>query len=103
MFLQSLLDVSFLALIQHTPAHSLLLKLANAVTPQVEFDVSLEKLRGPLEPFARAAAVAMQKQSKGSKHGQVSAPAVVDTRAARRAARDPPAVVGLYQLEELIL
>jgi len=75
-----------------------LLKLANAVTPQVRLHVSLEKLRGPLEPFVRAAAVAGQKQPKGAKHEQVA----LDARPGKRAARDPPAVVGLYQLEELI-
>lgn len=102
MFLQSLLDTSFLALIQHTPAHSLLLNLANVVTPQVEFHVNLEKLRGPLEPFARAAALAIQKKSKDAKREQEPTPAVTSAKVAKRTTRDPPVVVGLYQLEELV-
>ncbi|KAF9509604.1 hypothetical protein BS47DRAFT_1487880 [Hydnum rufescens UP504] len=101
-FLQSLLDTSFLALIQHTPAHSLLLNLANVVTPQVEFHVNLEKLRGPLEPFARAAALAIQKKSKDPKREQGPTPAVTSAKVAKRTTRDPPVVVGLYQLEELV-
>ncbi|KAI0650437.1 hypothetical protein C8Q79DRAFT_1083841 [Trametes meyenii] len=100
-FLQTLLDASFLALLAHPPAHRLLRTLAAHLEPALALTAALEHLRGPLEPFARAAAKAQRGTAKdaGAKTDDGR-----DWRRKRKMAHEQAAVaVGLYQVEELVL
>ncbi|KAJ7243378.1 hypothetical protein B0H12DRAFT_1236417 [Mycena haematopus] len=96
-FLQTILDASFLALLQHTPAHSVLRKVLSRIEPEIQLTEQVEMLRGPLEMFARAQAKAVREGKKEKNPG--------DWRQRRRLEheRSAMAVGGVYQLEELVL
>ncbi|KAJ6606417.1 hypothetical protein DFH09DRAFT_8080 [Mycena vulgaris] len=97
-FIQTVLDASFLALLQHTPAHSVLRKVLSRIEPEIQLTEQVELLRGPLELFARAQAKAVHDGKEGKKE-------LGDWRQRRRLAheRSAMAVGGVYQLEELVL
>ncbi|KAJ6488497.1 hypothetical protein C8R47DRAFT_1274615 [Mycena vitilis] len=97
-FIQTVLDASFLALLQHTPAHHVLRKVLSRIDPEIQLTEQVDMLRGPLEVFARAQAKAVRDGKEGTKD-------VGDWRQRRRLAheRSAMAVGGVYQLEELVL
>ncbi|KAF7359249.1 hypothetical protein MSAN_01267200 [Mycena sanguinolenta] len=97
-FLQAILDASFLALLQHTPAHAVLQKVLSRIEPELQLTEQVEMLRGPLEMFARAQAKAVREGKEGKKNPG-------DWRQRRRLEheRSAMAVGGVYQLEELVL
>ncbi|KAJ7090344.1 hypothetical protein B0H15DRAFT_930478 [Mycena belliarum] len=97
-FLQAILDASFLALLQHAPAHRVLRKVLSRIEPEIQLTEQVELLRGPLELFARAQARALRDGKEGPKEAS-------DWRQRRRMAheRSAMAVGGLYQLDELLL
>lgn len=97
-FLQTLLDASFLTLLQHSPAHSLLRRISSDLEPELVRLDQMEQLRGPLEPFARAQVKALRESVEGRKDSQV------DWRRRRKAAHEQAGVaVGSYRLEELVI
>ncbi|KAJ6546982.1 hypothetical protein B0H19DRAFT_953737 [Mycena capillaripes] len=97
-FIQTVLDASFLALLQHTPAYRVLQKVLSRIEPEIQLTEQVDMLRGPLEVFARAQAKAVQDAKEGRKD-------LGDWRQRRRLAheRSAMAVGGVYQLEELVL
>lgn len=97
-FIQTVLDASFLALLQYTPAHRVLRKVLSRIEPEIRLTEQVELLRGPLELFARAQAKAVRDGKEGKKD-------LGDWRQRRRLAheRSAMAVGGVYQLEELVL
>ncbi|KAJ7168244.1 hypothetical protein C8R43DRAFT_144266 [Mycena crocata] len=97
-FIQIVLDASFLALLQHTPAHGVLRKVLARIEPEIQLTEHVELLRGPLELFARAQSKAVRDGKEGKKDGG-------DWRQRRRLAHEryAMAVGGVYQLEELVL
>ncbi|KAJ7349092.1 hypothetical protein DFH08DRAFT_697617 [Mycena albidolilacea] len=100
-FIQTLLDASFLALLQHTPAHRVLRKVLARIEPEIALTEQVELLRGPLEMFARAQAKAVREGKEGKKGANAA-----DWRQRRRLEheqRSAMAVGGVYQLEELVL
>ncbi|KAF7965939.1 hypothetical protein HWV62_40764 [Athelia sp. TMB] len=98
-FLQSILDASFLALLQHPPAHTILQRICSDLEPEISRVHEMEQLRGPLEPFARAQMKALRESAEGKKDSSQ-----VDWRKKRRAAHEQAGMnVGLYRLEELAL
>jgi len=97
-FLQTLLDASFLALLQHPPAHDILRRISSDLEPELIRIDDMEQLRGPLEPFARAQMKALRESAEGKRDNQV------DWRKRRKAAHEQTsAAVGLYRLEDLVL
>ncbi|KAI0774562.1 hypothetical protein C8Q74DRAFT_1438657, partial [Fomes fomentarius] len=70
LFLQTVLDASFIALLAHSPAHPLLRTLAAHVQPALASAHKLELLCGPLEPFARAAAPKTRAQAQAQTEGK---------------------------------
>ncbi|KDQ08863.1 hypothetical protein BOTBODRAFT_191478 [Botryobasidium botryosum FD-172 SS1] len=96
-FLQTLLDASFISLLQHPPAHALLRRLLDHTTPQISALEDLEHLRGSLEPFLRA------ERSKAAKKADNNNNPKQDWRQRRKEERDAMPVVGPYQLEELYI
>ncbi|KAJ7771604.1 hypothetical protein B0H16DRAFT_1364249 [Mycena metata] len=98
-FMQTTLDASFLALLQHTPAHPILHKVLSRIEPEIQLTEQIDLLRGPLELFARAQAKAVRDGKEGKKEQ------VGDWRQRRRLAheRQAMAVDRVYQLEELVL
>ena len=98
-FLQTLLDASFLTLLQHPPAYDILRRIASDLEPELTRVDDMEQLRGPLEPFVRAQLKASRESIvEGRKDGQV------DWRKRRKAANAQTSVaVGLYRLEELVI
>jgi hypothetical protein len=98
LFIQTVLDASFLALLQHTPAHRVLRKVLSRIEPEIQLTEQVDMLRGPLELFARAQARAVREGKEGKKD-------LGDWRQRRRLAheRSAMAVGGVYQLEELVL
>ncbi|KAJ7118777.1 hypothetical protein C8R44DRAFT_853923 [Mycena epipterygia] len=97
-FIQTVLDASFLALLQYTPAHRVLRKVLSRIEPEIRLTEQVGLLRGPLELFARAQAKAVRDGKEGKKD-------LGDWRQRRRLAheRSAMAVGGVYQLEELVL
>ncbi|KAJ7221708.1 hypothetical protein GGX14DRAFT_670888 [Mycena pura] len=97
-FIQTLLDASLLALLQHTPAHAVLRRLLSRIELQIQVTEQVDPLRGALEVFARAQAKALREAKEGKKDGG-------DWRQRRRLVheRAAMAVGGVYQLEELVL
>jgi hypothetical protein len=93
-----LLDASFLSLLQHSPSHDILRRIASDLEPELTRVEAMEQLRGPLEPFARAQMKALREGIEGRKDGQV------DWRKRRKAANAQTSMaVGLYRLEELFI
>lgn len=52
--LQTILDASFLTLLQHQPCHKILRSLSAHLKPEIAFANAIEGSRGFLEPFAPA-------------------------------------------------
>ena len=102
LFAQTLLDASFLTLLAHTPAHTLLRALAAHVVPALADAGQLESLYGPLEPFARAAAAKARGQASAKDGGKLDGGK--DWRRKRKAVHEQAGItVGVYQIEELSL
>lgn len=102
-FLHPLFDASFLTLLQHAPAHRVLRRLAQHLSPEIAFIDDVEQLRGPLEPFARAQAKALR-EGAGAARGVRKDTQQGDWRKKRKAAHEQTGMaVGVYQLEELVL
>jgi len=99
-FLQSLLDASFLVLIQHPPTHKLLRNLKANIESEILGMSCTEQLRGFVEGFAKVHATTLRKAvgnvaDEGSKK---------DRRQCRQEAREQVGMaIGIYQLEELVL
>ncbi|KIK64736.1 hypothetical protein GYMLUDRAFT_240697 [Collybiopsis luxurians FD-317 M1] len=99
-FLQSLLDTSFLNLIQTPSSHRILKKIHTLIEPEIKYIEQTEQLRGPLEMFVRAQGKAL-KEAKAASEG-VKAP-VPDWRQRKKAMHEQTGMnIGLYQLEEMI-
>ncbi|CAK5279326.1 unnamed protein product [Mycena citricolor] len=80
-FAQTLIDATFLTLLQHTAAHAILRRLLAHIEPEISLTEQVDSLRGPLGVFAQAQA-----------------------KARRRAAFDRAEMaVGIYQVEEIVL
>jgi len=99
-FLQSLLDTSFINLIQTPSAHRILKKIQLQIDPEIKHIEQTERLRGPLDPFVRAQAKAA-KEAKDISEG-VKVP-VADWRQRKKLLHEQAGMIGLYQLEELTL
>ncbi|KII94615.1 hypothetical protein PLICRDRAFT_47642 [Plicaturopsis crispa FD-325 SS-3] len=96
LFLQTLLDTSFLSLLQYTPSHELLRRITGHLAPELALIETLETLRGPLEPFAIAQSRSLADGKKGKDEGK-------DWRKKRAQAREQVGLaVGVYRLEELV-
>jgi hypothetical protein len=101
LFLQTILDASFITLLQHTPAHHSLRRLSAHLEAEIVFTDELEQLRGPLEVFASAQAKAVKNAALG-KDGKKEP--VGDWRQRRKMVHERAGMsVGLYRLEELVL
>jgi hypothetical protein len=99
---QSILDTSFIALLQYTPAHKVLRAIHAQLSPEIAFAGAVETLRGPLEPFAIAQEKAV-KESLISPQERERERQKGDWRQRRKAAAGVAADIGMYQLEELVL
>ncbi|KAG6856986.1 hypothetical protein H0H87_011080 [Tephrocybe sp. NHM501043] len=98
-FLQTLLDASFLILLQHAPAHPVLRSIQEQIEPEVSLIDDMEQLRGPLETFAKAHTKAVKEAGQDKRKKPVG-----DWRQRRKQAHEQAGLsVGLYQLEELVL
>lgn len=104
-FTQGILDASFIALLQHPPAHKVLRTLNTQLSPEIAFADDVESLRGSLEPFA----VAQQKAIKESlipPQEREREKQSIDWRQRKRGAGAAPGVhpdIGVYRLEHLWL
>ncbi|KAL0070179.1 hypothetical protein AAF712_002669 [Marasmius tenuissimus] len=100
-FVQTLLDVSFVNLIQNPPSHRILKRIQSRIDPEIASIDETEKLRGPLHVFAATHSKAL-KNAKEASEGK-NAPQG-DWRQRRKLAQDQAGMgIGLYQLEELTL
>lgn len=92
------MDTSFLALLQHPPAHDLIRRISSHLELEMFRVDEMEHIRGPLEPFARAQSKALKESAEGKRDAQV------DWRKRRKAAHEQAGItVGIYQLEELVI
>lgn len=99
MFLRTLLDASFLTLLQHPPAHVVLRRIQTQIEPEIMFTDHMEQLRGPLEKFAKAHTKAIRETGLGKSKKPLG-----DWRQRRKQAHEQAGLsIGLYQLEELVL
>ncbi|CAL1700237.1 unnamed protein product [Somion occarium] len=99
-FLQILLDSSALAFLSHPHSQRLIRQIFSLLEPEISFNDSIEQLRGPLEPFAKAHA----KAASDVLHGTQKQDPKVDWRKRKKAAHEQAAVaIGVYQVEELVL
>ncbi|KAI0322531.1 hypothetical protein OF83DRAFT_1093764 [Amylostereum chailletii] len=93
-FLRSLLDASFLALLQYPPAHTLLRRLSAHLEPELSFVEEVQQLRAPLELYVKAHARASEKKDVVQQ----------DWRQRRKAGHERATMgIGLYQVEELVI
>ncbi|KAF8076806.1 hypothetical protein FPV67DRAFT_1472732 [Lyophyllum atratum] len=98
-FLQTLLDASFLTLLQHAPAHSVLRSIHANIEPEITQIDEMEQLRGPLATFATAHSKAVKEGGQDKRKKPQG-----DWRQKRRQAPEQAGLsIGLYQLEELVL
>ena len=87
-----LLDATLLELLQYRPAHDLLRSMSERTSLQISYLDDLEKLCGPLEPFAQ-----IDKRGKKSKD---------DKKQQKRHEIKPQShalAVDLYDIEEFLL
>ncbi|KAG5648709.1 hypothetical protein DXG03_000056 [Asterophora parasitica] len=98
-FLQTLLDASFLTLLQHPPAHTALRSIHAQIEPEIVNIDDLEPLRGPLEIFVKAHSKTVKETGQDRRKRPL-----VDWRQRRKQAHEQAGLsIGLYQLEELVL
>ncbi|KAF9461998.1 hypothetical protein BDZ94DRAFT_1262189 [Collybia nuda] len=98
-FLQTLLDASFLALLQYPPSHTILRSIFSQIEPEISYLDQIEQLRGPLEPFVKAHTKAIREAGEDKRKQPVA-----DWRQRRKQAHEQAGLsIGLYQLEELVL
>ncbi|KAF5387687.1 hypothetical protein D9615_000759 [Tricholomella constricta] len=98
-FLQTLLDASFLTLLQYSPAHRALRSLHAQIEPEIVYIDDLEPLRGPLETFAKAHFKTVKEAGQDKRKKPLA-----DWRQRRKQAHEQAGLsIGLYQLEELVL
>lgn len=94
-FLSTLLDAKLLDILQYSPAHQVLRQIQTIIEVEISLVSSLEKLRGPLEPF-----VATEKRR--FKHAQAG-----DASRHHRSKEKPQdthaLAVNLYQIEEFVI
>jgi len=103
-FLQSLLDASFLVLIQHPPAHKLLRNLKANIESEILGMSCTEQLRGFVEGFAKVHAATLRKAEMGRVGNVADEGSKKDRRQCRQEAREQVGMaIGVYQLEELVL
>ncbi|KAF5365125.1 hypothetical protein D9757_012609 [Collybiopsis confluens] len=101
-FLQSILDVSFVNLIQTPSSHHLLQKMDGYVQPQIKYIEQMDGLRGALEVFVRAQAKAIKDAKVASEGGGKGQGTTGDWRQRKKAMYEHGAMnIGLYQLEEI--
>lgn len=95
-FLQTLLDASFVALLQYQPAHDPLRRILSYIEPEITFIDSLEPLRGVLEPFVKAQ---LLKEKTGA-----SKESPAEWRKRKKQLEQRASLgIGLYRLEELAI
>ncbi|TFK43898.1 hypothetical protein BDQ12DRAFT_623122 [Crucibulum laeve] len=97
-FLQTLLDSSFLTLLQYPLSHPILKRIQAQLQPEIAYLDVIESLRGPLEPFAIAQAKAVREATREKKKGPSQ-----DWRQKKKLAHQQQQIVGVYQLEELVI
>ncbi|KAG7097458.1 hypothetical protein E1B28_004802 [Marasmius oreades] len=100
-FVQTLLDISFINLIQNPASHRVLRRIQSRIEPEIASIDETERLRGPLHVFAATHSKAIKdaKEASEGKHAPKG-----DWRQKRKLAQDQAGMgIGLYQLEELIL
>lgn len=103
-FLQSLLDASFLVLIQHSPAHKLLKDLKANIESEILKMSFAEQLRGFVEGFAKLHATTLRKAEMGKVGNVADEGSKKDWRQCKEEAREQVGMaIGVYQLEELVL
>ena len=96
-FLQSVLDVHFLTLLQYTPSHSIIERISRHLHEHLLSVEDLNRLRGPLEAFVRAQSQNSRARRRELENGE-------DSRHRRKKAFEAAELaVGLYQVEELVM
>lgn len=105
--MQAIFDSSFISLLQHPQSHSHLRRILALISPQIDYNESLELLRGTLEPFAKRAAVAADDWEARESPGVGKSGKKVSKAEARRRLREQREVdelrIGAYQVEEVFL
>ncbi|KAH7887398.1 hypothetical protein F5I97DRAFT_1941864 [Phlebopus sp. FC_14] len=98
-FLQALLDASYVALLQYQPSHEPLKRILSEIEPEIAYIDRMEKLRGALEPFTK-----VHVRSLREKAGNVPKETAAERKKRRKQlAQQASLGVGLYRLEELVL
>jgi len=92
-FLRAILDATFVTLLQHTPSHQLLRRLAAHLQSELSIIDELQFLHGPLGLFAKTVS---EKQRPPAQ--------LEDWRRRRKLAHEQASMgVGLYRVEELVI
>ncbi|ESK81645.1 rna binding protein [Moniliophthora roreri MCA 2997] len=100
-FLQTLLDISFINLVQSPSSHKILKRIQSRINSEITSIDEAEKLGGSLQVFAAAHTKAIKNAQEAS---EVKKAPVGDWRQRRKLAQDQAGMgIGLYQLEELVL
>lgn len=96
-FLQSLLDATFLSLLQYPPSHPLLARISEHLAVHLNTVDAYTQLSGPLEPFAKAHRRVLEGHaSKDKEKG--------DLKKRKKATLEQAgAAIGMYRLEELTI
>ncbi|EJU06211.1 hypothetical protein DACRYDRAFT_112958 [Dacryopinax primogenitus] len=95
-FAETLLDTYYISLLQHPPAQPILRSFSTLLEPQLSLALELERLRGPLEVFAK------RKRAQGkSGMPQKSVSRFEEGRRRKKAQEEADMQVGLYRVEEV--
>ena len=106
-FIQAILDASFLSLLQHPPAYTILRSISDQIEPELELISEVEQLRIPFNSLLREhnKTVAERKErEQASQLGGGGKGDRSDWRKKRKEAfQQASLAVGLYQIEEILL
>ncbi|KAF9226831.1 hypothetical protein BS17DRAFT_800784 [Gyrodon lividus] len=98
-FLQTLLDASFVALLQYQPSYESLRRILAQIEPEIDHIDRMEQLRGVLEPYTKAHVRLLKEKAGGIPK---ESPAEWKKRK-KRLGQQASLGVGLYRLEELTI
>jgi len=102
-FTSTLLDASFVSLLQYAPSHRVLKSLRKRLQDETVYAAQMEKLRGPLEPFWRVEVGKEMALAEGGEETRKESKKRLQESLALVGVGVGLGDVGVYKVEELVL
>ena len=107
MFVQAILDASFLSLLQHPPAYPILRSISDQIEPELKLINEVEQLRIPFDGLLIEHKKIVAERKEREQAGQSGGGGKVDgsdwRKRRKEAFQQASLAVGLYQVEEIFL